>query len=224
MIRDLHLSGNTLLVYAAIHGFSTHQKCFYGSFQYLADMICTTADEIKSIIDTLVSDGLLLKKESTWKGTVHQMYQTAKKAIAHIKDSIAPQKAEPVPQKDRSNDSSNTPAEPVAYGHFHKRTVSKETPAMPQGVSAPISKETHLATRECPSLKDKTSKKESVRSCVNAAKINSITDISKEKTLKDYDKDATEKLKKQFLGRLGLLPEQKSDGSSAPKPLSVCLV
>jgi len=221
MIRDLHLSGNTLLVYAAIHGFSTHQKCFYGSFQYLADMICTTVDEIKSIIDTLVSDGLLLKKESTWKGTVHQMYQTAKKAIAHIKDSIAPQKTEPVPQKDRSNERTDTPAKPMAYGHFHKRTVSNENP---QGASMPTSKETYLATQGCPSSKDRTSKKESVRPCVNTAKIDSITDISKEPTLKDYDEEATEKLKKQFLGRLGLLPRQESDGVSAPKPLTVCLV
>lgn len=209
MIRDLHLSGNSLLIYAAIHGFSTHQKCFYGSFQYLADMICTTVDEVKSIIDKLVSDGLLLKKESTWKGVVHQMYQTAKKAIAHIKDSVAPQKADNAPvQKDRSREAqkSDKPSKPVAYGHLRKHTTPKTTTKEVQGESVPISKEKN----------EHSCVKTSTSHAVNSRFINTITDISKEKTTKDYDEDETEKLRKQMFGKWGLLPKRENQDGSAP--------
>ena len=65
MITDLKLSGNDLLVYAIIYGFSQDsESAFYGSRQYLADWCNSTVRGIQKNINNLIELGLIEQVES----------------------------------------------------------------------------------------------------------------------------------------------------------------
>lgn len=65
MVKDLELKGNELIVYAIIYGFSqTENQAFTGSLQYLADWTNSTKQGILKNLKSLVSKGLIQKKET----------------------------------------------------------------------------------------------------------------------------------------------------------------
>lgn len=65
MISDLNLSGNDLLVYAIIYGFSQDgESKFTGSLQYLANWCNATKAGIQKNLKNLVDAGLIIKYES----------------------------------------------------------------------------------------------------------------------------------------------------------------
>lgn len=60
MVTELKLSGNDLLVYAIIYGYSQDgQSCFYGSRQYLADWCNCTVRGIQKNLSNLIELGLI---------------------------------------------------------------------------------------------------------------------------------------------------------------------
>jgi len=62
MPTSLNLSGNELLIYAIIYGFSQIDgQYYYGSKQYLADWCSISIKAVKNILDRLIENGLLLK-------------------------------------------------------------------------------------------------------------------------------------------------------------------
>ena len=64
MANDLNLKGNSLLIYAIIYGFSQVEgQTYNGSYQYLADWCGTSKRQVIRILNTLVEDGLISKKE-----------------------------------------------------------------------------------------------------------------------------------------------------------------
>ena len=66
MITELGLSGNRLLIYALIHGFSkdgVHE--FRGSINYICEWTNLTRNTVISVLKSLVDDGLITKREYT---------------------------------------------------------------------------------------------------------------------------------------------------------------
>ena len=65
MRTELNLSGNELIVYAIIYGFSQNKQGeFTGSAQYLADWVGCTRRTIMSILNKLVEEGTISKTET----------------------------------------------------------------------------------------------------------------------------------------------------------------
>jgi predicted transcriptional regulator len=65
MVTDLKLSGNDLIVYAIIYGFSQdNESRFTGSLQYLADWCNATKAGIQKNLKNLIDAGLIEKYES----------------------------------------------------------------------------------------------------------------------------------------------------------------
>ena len=69
MVSELHLSGNDLLVYALVYGFSQDGKSkFYGSAQYIANNIGTSRRSVMNILGRLTKTGALKKSVSLQMG------------------------------------------------------------------------------------------------------------------------------------------------------------
>lgn len=63
MCRDMKLSGNELIVYAVVHGFSQDGKSyFYGGAKYISEKYNISERTVYSILDNLTRRGLLVKK------------------------------------------------------------------------------------------------------------------------------------------------------------------
>lgn len=63
MCRELKLSGNELIVYAVVHGFSQDGKSyFYGGAKYISEKYNISERTVYSILDSLTKSGLLVKK------------------------------------------------------------------------------------------------------------------------------------------------------------------
>jgi hypothetical protein len=64
MVQDLRLKGNELLIYAAIHSFSSgNLKAFTGSQSYLAELIGTSRQRVGEHLKSLISKGYVAKTE-----------------------------------------------------------------------------------------------------------------------------------------------------------------
>lgn len=69
MVTDLNLSGNELLTYALIYGFSQgNGRGFDGSIKYIMGWLNATKRTVISVLSSLVSKGLLTKFEDTING------------------------------------------------------------------------------------------------------------------------------------------------------------
>lgn len=77
MITDLGLSGNELIMYALIHGFSQDGVShFHGSLNYIATALNVTRTNAKRILDRLVEKNLLRKREIVKNGVKYCDYKT----------------------------------------------------------------------------------------------------------------------------------------------------
>lgn len=65
MISDLGLSGNYLLVYGLIYGFSRDGvSCFFGNYDYIKKHTGISSDKtVTNVLNYLVENGLLIKEE-----------------------------------------------------------------------------------------------------------------------------------------------------------------
>lgn len=85
MVTELGLSGNRLLIYALIHGFSkdgVHE--FRGSINYICEWTNLTRNTVISVLKSLVDDGLITKREyieNNVKFCAYQIRGSAKIAL-----------------------------------------------------------------------------------------------------------------------------------------------
>ena len=108
-MRALGLSGNDLMVFALIYGFSQDgQGCFYGSLNYICETCGISRRTAIYILNDLVERGYLLKEETIQNGVKRVLYQvnrgsaeiapvvqklhrgSAEIAPNNIKDNISP--------------------------------------------------------------------------------------------------------------------------------------
>lgn len=75
MINDLNLSGNELILYALIYGFSQDGESeFYGSLNYVSTALnCSKPTAIKSL-NSLVDKNLIFKTQNSINGIVYSKY------------------------------------------------------------------------------------------------------------------------------------------------------
>lgn len=77
MTGELGLTGNRLLVYALVHGFSREGLGeFYGSAQFIADLLNLRKHTVLDILNALTAEGLLVKIESVRDGVRYCIYRT----------------------------------------------------------------------------------------------------------------------------------------------------
>lgn len=73
MIKELNLSGNELLLYAIIYGFSQDgTSAFTGTQQYLADMLGVSTNTVGRLLLAMCESGLIEKKESKTRSPAYQ--------------------------------------------------------------------------------------------------------------------------------------------------------
>lgn len=76
MITRLGLSGNKLMAYALIYGFSQAKGGIYrGSYKYIAEWLNASERTAIRVIDELVTDGLIKKTQITVNGATYNEYE-----------------------------------------------------------------------------------------------------------------------------------------------------
>lgn len=109
MITKLNLSGNKLLAYALIYGFSQGKNNYFsGSYQYIMGWLNCTEKTAITTINALVDDGLIIKEQFSENGTIYNRYR----AIVPSEPVEEPkkEKAEKKPRKQRENLKDKEPA------------------------------------------------------------------------------------------------------------------
>ncbi len=70
MVVNLKLSGNSLIIYAAIYGITVNKGVFYGSINYLAQWCNCSDRSVILCLNSLLKKGLIRKKKTS-KGNVY---------------------------------------------------------------------------------------------------------------------------------------------------------
>lgn len=84
-IIDLGLSGNELLCYSLIYGFTQDSETeFTGSLNYVSSALNITKQNAKKVIDRLIERGLLEKKEIYFSGVKFCHYVAKRHGVAEI--------------------------------------------------------------------------------------------------------------------------------------------
>lgn len=79
MVNELHLSGNALIIYAVIYGFSQDGgSWFTGSRSYLAAWCQASKSTVSRNLETLCADGLVERRERTESGVLLVDYRVAR--------------------------------------------------------------------------------------------------------------------------------------------------
>lgn len=79
MVNDLHLSGNELIIFACIYGFSQDgESWFTGSRQYLADWCQTSKKTVSNNLAKLCDAGYIEKRQRTEHGVTFCDYRVGK--------------------------------------------------------------------------------------------------------------------------------------------------
>lgn len=110
-MRALGLSGNDLMVFALINGFSQDgQGCFYGSLPYICETCGISRRTAIYILNDLVERGYLLKNETIQNGVKRVLYQVNRGSakIAQVVQKLHQGSAEIAPNNIIDN---NTPTE-----------------------------------------------------------------------------------------------------------------
>jgi predicted transcriptional regulator len=69
MVKELNLTGNDLICYALIYGFSQDGKSeFNGSLSYIAEWINTSRQTARLIVKRLVDNGVIEKRDTVING------------------------------------------------------------------------------------------------------------------------------------------------------------
>lgn len=81
MVNELHLSGNALIIYAVIYGFSQDgESWFTGSRSYLAAWCQASKSTVSRNLETLCADGLIERRERTESGVLLVDYRAVRGA------------------------------------------------------------------------------------------------------------------------------------------------
>lgn len=79
MVNELHLSGNALIIYAVIYGFSQDgDSWFTGSRSYLAAWCQASKSTVSRNLETLCADGLIERRERTESGVLLVDYRAVR--------------------------------------------------------------------------------------------------------------------------------------------------
>ena len=108
MVNELGLSGNELLCYALIYGFSQDGESFFcGSRKYIAELIgAKSLNTVDKYLNVLIEKGLLTKKSSINNGVISNYYK-ANLENNFFSDCIPPSKIEYPPSKIEHNNNSH---------------------------------------------------------------------------------------------------------------------
>lgn len=80
MVNELHLSGNALIIYAVIYGFSQDgDSWFTGSRSYLAAWCQASKSTVSRNLETLCADGLIERRERTESGVLLVDYRVVRR-------------------------------------------------------------------------------------------------------------------------------------------------
>lgn len=89
MRTDLKLSGNELIVYAIIYGFSQNKQGeFTGSAQYLADWVGCTRRTVMTILSRLTEEKLITKTEIVLNNNVTRVSYQAERGCEKISQGV----------------------------------------------------------------------------------------------------------------------------------------
>lgn len=76
MTQKLNLSGNELLVYAVIYGFSQDgESKYYGSRRYIAEFLNISFATVDRVLLSLVKKGLIIKETELKNGIIFNNYR-----------------------------------------------------------------------------------------------------------------------------------------------------
>lgn len=79
MVNELHLSGNALIIYAVIYGFSQDgDSWFTGSRSYLAAWCQASKSTVSRNLETLCADGLIERRERSESGVLLVDYRVVR--------------------------------------------------------------------------------------------------------------------------------------------------
>ena len=79
MVNELHLSGNALIIYAVIYGFSQDGDLWFtGSRSYLAAWCQASKSTVSRNLETLCADGLIERRERTESGVLLVDYRVVR--------------------------------------------------------------------------------------------------------------------------------------------------
>ena len=79
MVNELHLSGNALIIYAVIYGFSQDGKSWFtGSRAYLAAWCQASKSTVSRNLDALCADGLIERREHVTDGVLLVDYRAVR--------------------------------------------------------------------------------------------------------------------------------------------------
>lgn len=82
MVNDLKLSGNELLIYAIVYGFSQDgESWFYGSRKYLSECTNVSTVSVTRCLKSLTEKGFIERKEVTDKKGNHVEYRASKESL-----------------------------------------------------------------------------------------------------------------------------------------------
>ena len=85
MVTDLGLSGNDLICYALIYGFTQDEESeFRGSISYIADWLGVTKPNARLIIKRLVDKGLIIKRDEFINNVKFCRYRVGLKQIRGV--------------------------------------------------------------------------------------------------------------------------------------------
>ena len=109
MINRLKLSGNELILYAVIYGFSQAEDCdFRGSLNYLKDCINASVPTVIKAINSLKEKGFIDKEEVEIKKVKRCIYRVTKISLEGTKESLEGDTKEPLNNnKDIDNNKEN---------------------------------------------------------------------------------------------------------------------
>lgn len=95
MVSELHLSGNELILFAIIYGFSKDGKsCFFGSNKYLSSWCQIHEGAVGYHIRKLIDKGLILKGTVTTNGETHRSYWVNFDAVERLSKRDASDEAQ----------------------------------------------------------------------------------------------------------------------------------
>lgn len=117
MVQDYNLTGNKLLVYALIYGFSQdEQSCFYGSTSYIMEYLHLSKNTVLDVLTSLEKSGLIRKWSETVNGRPTNRYAALRPAAFSTKNDgydgcrkCTQTSAETAPKKENNNKARNKP-------------------------------------------------------------------------------------------------------------------
>lgn len=109
MINDLHLKGNSLLIYAIIYGFSQDGEQWYtGSSKYLAEWTNLSKRAVYDCLKKLTEDGVIEKEVKEINGVKFCNYRAKGISAPGEKTSLPPVKKLHHPSEETSHHNNNT--------------------------------------------------------------------------------------------------------------------